>query len=246
MAARRGLSRIVMATLCGVALASATSPGFAKDKYSGFLGDYSRLEKEKDALGAKRLIWIDPQLVPGTCTGILMAPVVLYPAPQASAQVSTEALEEIRAYVDAGVRKGLGAVAPLVDHPGPGVLSVRVAVTGVAIKKGLKPWEIIPVGMIVAGAKEASGSRDRDVDLFVEAEVTDSVTGEPRARVVREAKGVKLEGKKDQLTLEVVKPQLDAWGEAMQKALEKVVKPAQDSMSRVSTDVARISDGDTH
>lgn len=65
---------------------------------------------------------------------------------------------------------------------------------------------------------EAAGVRKHDVELFVEAEMTDSVTGEVLARGVREAKGVDVKGKA-QLTLEDAKPQIDQWG----KALEQMV-----------------------
>ncbi len=48
--------------------------------------------------------------------------------------------------------------------------------------------------------------------LFVEAEITDSVSGEPLAKFVREAQGVQI-GNKEVLTLHDAKLQIDQWSQ---------------------------------
>ena len=223
MIPRRIVSGLAGIAVCGLVLVTAPEPAFAK-KNSGFLSDYSKLKTEKDPLGVKRRTWTSSALNGANYQKILVEEVSFYPAPEPSKQVSGDVLEEIRAYIDAKLRESIGAELPMVDEPGPGVLRLRLALTGVAVKKGLKPWELLPSGLVMAGAKEATGKRKRDVELFVESELTDSVSKQVLALVVREAKGIKLKGGKDQLTLEDAKPNIDAWGEALRQMIVKMMK----------------------
>ena len=74
--------------------------------------------------------------------------------------------------------------------------------TGGSIKKeGMKPYEILPIAAIFGGAKALMGIRDKDVKVFMEVRMVDSVTGERQGSVVRRIKGELLQGKKDQLPL---------------------------------------------
>jgi len=221
MIARRktGLPAMIAASM--LALVLAVSPLSAND--SGFLSDYSRLKKEEDAMGVKRRIWVNPEFTNVNYQKIFIEQVTFYPEAKPTDEVSDQSLKEIRDYMDATLRKSFGAELPLADEPGRGVARVRMALTAVAVKKGLKPWELVPTAMIFAGAKEASGRRKHDVELFVESEITDSVSNETLALVVREAKGVQLKGK-ETLTLEVAKPQIDAWGEALRQEILRKLK----------------------
>jgi hypothetical protein len=223
MTPKRIMSLLARIAVCSLVLLTVPGPAFAK-KNSGFLSDYSKLEKTKDPLGVKRSIWTSSALNGANYQKILVEQVSFYPAPEPSKQVSGDVLEEIRAYIDATLRESIGAELPMVDEPGPGVLRLRVAITAVAAKKGLKLHELIPVAMVVAGAKEAAGGRNRDVELSVESELTDSVSKEVLALVVREAKAIKLKGAKDQLTLEDAKPNIDEWGEALRQMIVKMLK----------------------
>ena len=152
-----------------------------------------------------------------------MEPVSYYPKPEPTKSVSGDVLEEIRAYIEATLKKEIGAELPMAEEPGQGVLRLRMAVTAADVKKGLKPWEKIPVGMIKAGLKEAAGVRKHNVELFVEAELTDSVSNEVLGLVVRDAQGVKLRGK-DDLALDDAKPSIDEWGEALRQMIVKLLK----------------------
>jgi hypothetical protein len=100
-----------------------------------------------------------------------------------------------------------------------------MALTAVAVEGfKLKPYQLVPVALVFTGAKEATGQSKRDVRLFVEAEITDSVSGEPLARFVREAKGIQVasDGK---LTLKDAKPQIDKWAQAVQQFLAARLTP---------------------
>lgn len=210
----------VAVVVCALGLAMLVT-ACATPKYSGFLPNYSILKKEKDLLGRKRLAWFSPKATGAHYQKMLIEDLVYYPTPQPTKQVSAEVLDELRDYADATLRKRvIGGGVPVVDKAGPGVMRVRWALTAVAIKKGLRPNEYIPIGLIVAGATEAAGIRKRNVKLAIEAQFSDSLTGEVLVLAVREAKGVKVKGKAP-LTLEDAKPQIDRWGEAVEQMVIK-------------------------
>ena len=220
-----GIKVVTLAVILGTGLvANAT----AQQEDSGFLKDYSQLKSEKDPLGVERRIWISPKLTRANYQKVLMQPVSFYPAPQPSGKVSKEALNEIRDYIDGATRKALASVVSLSDAPGAGVLRLRMAITAAAVGEGakLKAYQYVPVALAATAAKEASGSGStRNVQLFVESEITDSVSGEPLLLVVREAQGVQLKSN-EKLTLQKAKPQIDKWAEAVQQTLAARLKPA--------------------
>ena len=217
-----GIQAVGLAVILGTGLA-ANSPAQAQD--SGFLKDYSQLKVEKDPLGAERRIWASPKFTRANYQKVLIEPTGFYPAPQPSEQVSMGALNDIRGYSDSELRKAFASVVPLATAPGAGVLRLRMALTAVAVEGGsLKPYQLIPVALVLTTAKEAAGQSKRDVKLFVETEITDSVSGEPLARIVREAQGVQVKSK-EQLTLKDAKPQIDKWGEAVRQFLAARMKP---------------------
>ena len=209
------LGIIVAAMMFGVGLAVN---GLAADGDSGFLKDYSQLQEGKDLLGNERRIWISPKFTRENYNTILMEKVSFYPAPQPSDQVSQSTLTDIRDYGDKAIRKTIAGVLPMTDKPGPGVARVRIALTAVGVDKSLKPYQLIPTALIFTAVTRATGASKLDAKLFVESEITDSVTGEPLAKAVRHAQGVEV--KADQkLTLDIVRPRIDAWAEATGKEM---------------------------
>ena len=212
---------IASAIVVGTSLAVTEAAAQAKD--SGFLKDYSQLKNEKDSHGVTRRIWVSPKLTRANYQKVMMDPITFYPSPQPTDKVSMETLDAIRAYADRAMRTAMSKVEPLADAPGPGVLRCRTAITAVDVKGSLKPYQLVPVALVVTGVKEASGSGRRDLHLYVESEFTDSVTGEPVARAIREARGVRLKSS-EHLTLEHVKPQLDRWADATRQSLAERLK----------------------
>jgi len=214
------------ATLAVIIGAGLTANAAAQGKGSGFLKDYSQLKTEKDPLGIERRIWTSPKFTRETYQKVLIERVTFYPAPQPSEKVSTGTLNELRDYSDAAIRKAIASVVPLADAPGPGVVRVRIALTAAAVEGGqLKPYQLIPIALVLTAATEAAGEGRRDVRLAVETEFTDSVSGEQLLRVVREAQGVQVKSNQ-KLTLEVAKPQIDKWAESARQSFEARLKPA--------------------
>ena len=136
------------------------------------------------------------------------------------------ALDEIRAYIDSGVRKAVAASLPVVSEDGPGVIRFRWAITAASVDKSLKVSQLIPLALIITAAKRGTGIEKYDVKLMVEGEWVDSVSGEVLIRAVRVAKGVEIKGDTP-LTLKLVKPQLDSWMAAIKEDVARLIPPAK-------------------
>ena len=197
------------------AVASFAAVADDKMEQSGYLGDasiYAKLEKVElgdDEKGtAKR--WIGPNLNASNFESVLVDEVTLYPEPEPGPQVSAETLGQISDYLTQRLREKVAAKVKTTDTAGPGVLKIEAAVTGVAVKtEGMKAYEVVPVAAIFGAAKAATGTRDRNVKVFIEVRMSDSQSGELVGAVVRQLVGKDLKGKKDQLELEDVKGSLE-------------------------------------
>lgn len=212
----RSVGTAILAAGLGFALASAS---VAQAKDSGFLKDYSQLKPEKDAAGVERRVWTSPKFVRPAYDKLLVERVVFYPEPRPSKQVSARDLKEMREYLDVTIRQLLAGLVQLADAPGPGVARVRVAVTATEVEgAALKPYQLLPIAMVVTAASKAASGAQHDVKLAVETEVTDSVTGDTLARSVRPAKGVEVEGGQ-RLTFALAKPRIDQWAETVRASI---------------------------
>ena len=194
---------------------------FAKEEAtetSGFLGPeiYAKLEQVKARDGKKVSRWIGPKLSFANYQKVLVDDVVLYPKPEPGPQVSLETLDAIQKYTTHNLRERVGKVLNVAYEAGPGVVRLQMAITGVEVKtEGMKAYEILPVAALFGGVKAATGTRDMDVVAFIEAKITDSVSGEVIGAALRRLEGEELEGKKDQLKLQDLQKNLDfAIGEA--------------------------------
>lgn len=206
----RLIARSLGVMALGVAFGIGLTAEAGAQQNSGFLKDYSRLELRKDSQGVERRVWRDPDFTGEKYQKILIEPVVFYPAPKATDRVSMQTLNEIRDFVTVSLRKSLGKSVPIADKPGPGVARMQMALTAASVDTSLKPYQLLPVGLVFTAAKEATGTAKHDVQLAVEWTVTDSESGKLLHTGVREAKGVEVKGD-EKLTLALVKPRVDQW-----------------------------------
>lgn len=183
--------------------------------HSGFLGDYyAQLRPAISVSGQPVMRWISPTLQRGSYKKVMISPSQFYPEPKTSDKLYTETLDQILSYFDTDLYQDVSAVMPVVTTASPQTLKLRVAITAVSAQvQGLKPYEVIPVALLAAGAAYATGERDESVSMSVEYEVTDSVTGEVVAVGMREGFGKPLARKSDTVTLDELAPVLDTWSD---------------------------------
>lgn len=208
--------------------AGCASTSTKADQYSGYLGDYSKLHEEKTASGEPIRRYISPKFTPARYRAVLLEPVVFYPEPQPSEQVSQKALDDIRNYLDQALEREFGKRFVLVQAPAQGTARINVALTAVGGQtEGLKPYQYIPVALVITGAKAAVSGRPEDAVIQVESKVTDSVTNERLYAGVRSGKGERLtqEGARGvrQVTAGELKPLIDKWAQNAATEAERFI-----------------------
>ena len=221
MAGKLGV--VLLAVILG-----ACATGTDVTEGSGFLRDYSSLRETKDAQGKTIQAWVSPKLTHANYDAILLDPLVFYPEPRPSEQVSAATLQQILAYSNDTYKRALSQRFRVVDRAGPGVVRIRVAFSGIAAQgEGLKPYQYIPIALVATMATRAATGTPQRAFIVSELEGTDSVTGELLGMRVRVGTGERLATVAGQqvITLDTVKPLLNDLAAGAFPELEKYVKP---------------------
>jgi hypothetical protein len=196
----------------GLLLAGCASKVTQPSQYSGLLSNYSQLAPATSASGAPVLRWVSPDYSASRYASVYLEKPVFYPAPTPSEQVSQAALNDISNYLYQAMRRELQSRMTVVDQPNADSLILRSAITAVNVStEGLKPYEVIPVALVLAAATTAAGTRDKNTEIYVELEALDGRTSQPMLRAVRKGHGLALENSSTQLSLKELKPALDVW-----------------------------------
>ncbi len=214
---RSNLIALTVAALLATGGCSSTMVEPAK--YSGFLPNYNVLEEQESASGVKVARWVDPNIDLSRYSSVYLEPSQFYPRPQSSAQIPQATLDEITRYYDAALKRELGSVVRISDSPTADSVIVRPAITAVsASTEGLKPYEVIPIALVVAATSTAIGTRDQQVEIATEAMFLDGGNTKLLAEVVRKGTGESLENKKAVLSVKNIQPVIDGWASDMRLA----------------------------
>jgi Protein of unknown function (DUF3313) len=225
----RSLAKRACVILLAAALgACATGSDVKQSEGSGFLRDYSSLQETKDTLGKTIRFWVSPKLTPANYNAVLVEPLVYYPEPRPTEQVSAESLRQIITYTNESFQRAIGQRFRVVDRAGPGVLEIRAAISAVAAQgAGLRPYQYVPIAFVATMASNAATGAPQQAFIVFEIEATDSVTGELLAMRVRVGTGERLArvGGQPVITLDTVKPLVDEFAGIAFPELATHVKP---------------------
>ena len=133
-------------------------------QFSGWLVDYTDMKENKTASGGTSLLWVSPDLKKGKYTAIMIDPIGLYPRPPLLAKVSKGRMLEALTYIKTRATNQIGSTLKIVDKPGPGVLRLDAAITGVktsAEKNSRNDAKNIPVAMIFADMSPAASQPEQ-------------------------------------------------------------------------------------
>ncbi|MDH4563808.1 DUF3313 domain-containing protein [Pseudomonas sp. BN411] len=217
------LNPLVVSFSAILTLGGCSSTMVEPSHYSGFLPNYSVLQEQETASGAKVARWVDPSLDLSRYNSLYIEPSQFHPKPQPSQQISQATLDEITRYYDTALRREMGSVVKITDSPTADSLVLRPAITAVsASTEGLKPYEVIPIALVVAATTTAIGTRDQEVQIATEAMVLDGGTSKVVAEVVRKGTGTALENKETALTVQNIKPVIDGWAKDMRLSYEQI------------------------
>jgi Protein of unknown function (DUF3313) len=197
---------LVGAALTSLLLGGCTSRVTEKEQYSGFLPNYNNLQEVTTPSGEKAMRWVTSSWNPNAYDTVAFKRLELYPAPQPNERVNRQTLDQLQSYMTTNAKGALGqkyrVVPNLQSAPtGSRVLVVRAAITGVsASNEGMKWYEVVPVAAAIGATQAATGHRDQDTELYIEAEMIDASNGQTVAKVVRKVFGEQLKNASQPVT----------------------------------------------
>jgi hypothetical protein len=196
-------SVMLTAMMCIVVLSGC---GGGEQVKTGFLSDYSKLQKESDS----SLRYVNEKAVAGY-SGFMIDPVkvVLQSGAKSEGQLTEQQKTDLTNYLHSKIVEAVqGAGKKVVYQPAAGVARVRVALTN--IEKTSAVNMVPQASLLGAGIGGAS----------MEAEVVDSVTGQQIGAVVESGKGSRIPfANLGDWT--AAKSVMDGWADRFQKRLEE-------------------------
>ena len=176
-----------------VLLVGCSAGGMKEVHKSNFLGDYSMLGP--GAEGQAALAYVKSGVDFKPYNKLMFERVVVVYSQNADHQnIDPTVLKELTDYYQKALLEAVKGGYEIVDKPGPGVMRVRVAITGVKPSKPLANTlsTITPVGWVTSGAtKIASDDNVGTGEASSEMELLDAVTSERLAAAVDRRQGGK-------------------------------------------------------
>lgn len=206
-------------TAAVIALAGCAGGGSTDMHQSGFLSDYSKLSAVEGTSGTYRYIDRSVNLRPYTKVLVEPAQVILVPGSDAS-QVSPDAMKRLGEAVRMEFVGALLSGYQVVNQPGPDVIRVRLAVTGIQpVKPDLGATDFIPIKAVFNVARDASGYAPQVAELSAEVEVLD-----PAGRVVGQAVSTRKADKTlpqgEKITWKDLQAIVAVWGKSFRQNLD--------------------------
>ncbi len=195
-----------------MALTGCTSKTVSQSQYSGFLSSYEGLEKVKTPSGATVQRWVSTGFDVSQYDSVVVQPLSYYPQPRSTDRIDQPTLDALLSQANQQVGGAIAQRLPVVSAQaaGPRTLLFRGAITGVAAEtQGLRPYEILPIALVLAGAVTAAGERDQNTELYLEGELVEFRSGKPVMRLVRKGFGKTLSDNQQKITAADMRPVID-------------------------------------
>lgn len=146
---------------------------------SGFISDYSLLQKVDGPKGSQIYRYRKTSVAPENFNAVLIDPVVLNQA-SPEGQLTADVLTQTRTALDQHIRESIAARGlKIVTEPGPGVLRVSVAISGAELEtEGFKPRNILPISAVMKLASKATGMESKTPTFLVESKLVDTQSQE--------------------------------------------------------------------
>ncbi|MNV69469.1 hypothetical protein D3C71_1623820 [compost metagenome] len=170
--------------------------------------------------------WVSPSWNANAYDTVAFTRLELYPAPKPNERVNQQTLNDIQNYMTNKAKATLGQKYRVVSSPsaapaGSKTLVMRAAITGVsASNEGMKWYEVVPIAAVVGATQAATGHRDQDTELFIEAEFIDAKNNQTVAKVVRKVFGTQLSNESQKITAQDFKAAIDKLGADFQAFLK--------------------------
>jgi hypothetical protein len=204
--------------------AQSQTPSKAQESgpaHSGFLGDYSKLKPAADREGV--LLYRDPSAKVGPNTKIMFRPMEVYVSPSAEYKgVQPDVLKRMTDEFLASFKRALAPGYEIVTAPGPDVLELRCAITGVqAVKPGLSPVDFLPIKAVFNAGRAAAGKSPLVAEMTAEMEVLDQ-NNTRLAAAVANRKGDKTLQQGENITWAHLQAISDYWAKNFRQRLDEL------------------------
>lgn len=197
---------VISAAFASLLLGGCTSKVTPREQYSGFLSNYNNLQQVTTTSGETAMRWVNPSWNPNAYDTVAFNRLELYPAPDTNERVNRQTLDELQDYMTSKTKSALNQKYRVVTSAkaapaGSKTLILRAAITGVnAENEGMKWYEVVPIAAVVGGVSAASGHRDQETTLFIEAELIDARNNQTVAKVARKVFGNTLSNDSQKVT----------------------------------------------
>jgi hypothetical protein len=177
------MAETASAAPAATAPAASTEPMFGDYQAKGFLSDYSKISKTKDAEGSYE--YVDPTADFSKYNKLLVDRIKIFFKDDSKYKgIDPDELKVLTDYFYEAINKAVGDAYPMVKEPGPDVLRLRVAVTDLVPNKpeASVATLVIPFAWVAdAGSGVAKGETGSTVftgEATVEFEALDSVSSQ--------------------------------------------------------------------
>jgi hypothetical protein len=210
--------------VAALALVLAIAPAFAQPTQpvnSGFLQDYSKLQPAADREGVRS--WANRSADYRRYSKIMFHPivVVITPGPDYKG-VQPDALKRMTDNFAASFKSALSPAYQIVNEPGPDVLQVRLAITGVQpVAPGLNPTDLLPIKAVFNIGRAAAGKSPQVAEMSAEMEVLDDA-GQPVAAAVATRKGDKTLSQGESITWKHLEAITAYWARSFRERLDEL------------------------
>jgi hypothetical protein len=212
---------VVLALAAAPAGAQSESKQKSGPAYSGFLSDYSQLKPAPDREGV--MLYVDRSAKYAKYTKVLLRPIEVCVAPNPEYKgLRPDVLARMTESFAASFKKALTPGYEIVTAPGPDVLEVRSAITGVQpAKPGLTPIDFLPIKAVFNIGRAAAGAAPEVVEMTAEMELLDS-SGKRLAAAVANRKGDKNLQQGEQITWAHLQEISDYWAKNFRQRLDEL------------------------
>jgi len=190
---------------------------------TGFLQDYSGLEPGPK--GGAALRYVKEGVDWKQYDKVMLDEVALFLSQDADFRgIYLDEMEALEDIFHKSIVQALGDKYPLTSEPGPGVLRLRPAITGLVPSRPVLNTvsTIVPVGLAISHVKKAATGVHANVGLAsMEAELLDSQTNEQLAAVVDKRSGAKYQVIKGMSKWGHVKDIFDTWAKRLRMFLDE-------------------------
>jgi len=191
----RWLNVVVFMSLIALFVGCAQTKPVRKAEISGFLGDYSMLQKGKE--GEALLLYLNPNADWASYDKVLFESVTIWHGEDSKLDNIPKAdLQRLVNYLHTAIVTKLRADYEIVNEPGPGVLRIRMAITEAEKSKDvldvfftMEQQELhIPGGKVMTIDAGSVAGR-----VGIEGEITDAGNGEMLAAAVDNRSGSRID-----------------------------------------------------